>query len=82
MRQMQSEMSAGLQVKRKAATGTASWDATRRRLVDSELVHEIEMEGPLPAMLKAMMGEQAKDLKMTQNMTLTLRYVEQGQGGF
>lgn len=83
MRQMQREMNEGLQVKRKAATGTASWDGARGRLVDSELVHEIEMEGPLPAMMKAMMGDQAKDMKMTQSTTLTLRYVEQGQqGGF
>lgn len=70
-------MAKRLEVKRKAATGTATFSAAKGRLLDSEVVQEIVMEGPLPPEMAMMMGEQAKDMKLNQAITLTLRYVQE-----
>jgi hypothetical protein len=88
-RQMQKQMTEKLEVKRKAVNGTSSFDVARGRLIDAELVHEIVMEGPLPPMMAAMLGDQGKDAKLKQTVVLTLRYVMDeaaapaapGQGG-
>lgn len=74
-RQMQKQMTEKLEVKKKTVSGTSSFDVLRGRLIDSELVHEIVMEGPLPPMMAAMLGDQAKDAKLKQSVLLTLRYV-------
>lgn len=74
-RQMQKQMTDKLEVKKKTVNGTSSFDVLRGRLIDSELVHEIVMEGPLPPMMAAMLGDQAKDAKLKQSVLLTLRYV-------
>lgn len=74
-RQMQRQMTEKLEVKRKTVNGTSSFDVARGRLIDSELVHEIVMEGPLPPMMAAMLGDQGKDAKLKQSVVLTLRYV-------
>lgn len=76
MAEMQRQMTEKLEVTRKTVAGTASFDVARGRLLDSEMVHEIDMEGPLPAMMAAMMGEQAKGTKLKQSIVLTLRYAE------
>jgi hypothetical protein len=74
-RQMQKQMSENMEVKKKTVNGTSSFDVARGRLIDSELVHEIVMEGPLPPMMAAMLGDQAKDAKLKESVLLTLRYV-------
>lgn len=74
MRQMQRQMTEKLEVTKKTVRGTSSFDVARGRLIDSELVHDIQMEGPLPAMMAAMLGEQAKGAKLKQSIVLTLRY--------
>lgn len=77
MRQMQRSMTENLEIKRKSVSGAASFDMNAGRLLDSEVVHEFEMEGPLPPMMRAMMGDQGgADPKMKQQITLTLRYVQ------
>jgi hypothetical protein len=75
MKRMQESMNERLETKRKAATGTHSFSATKGRLLDSEVVQEIVMEGPLPPEAAMMMGEQAKDMKFTRTLQLTLRYL-------
>jgi hypothetical protein len=80
MRQMQRQMTDKLEVKKKDVSGTASFDGANGRLMDSEVVHDIEMEGPLPPMMQAMMGQQGGDAKMKQTITLTLRYVQDAAG--
>jgi hypothetical protein len=69
-----------LEVKRKTATGTASFNGERGRLLDSELVQEIVMEGPLPPEAAMMFGEEAKDMKINRTIALTMRYVEEAPG--
>ncbi len=81
MAEMQRQMTEKLEVTRKSVAGTASFDVARGRLIDSEMVHEIDMEGPLPAMMAAMLGEQAKGTKLKQSIVLTLRYVEDQDAG-
>lgn len=80
MAEMQRQMTEKLEVTRKSVAGTASFDVARGRLLDSEMVHEIDMEGPLPAMMAAMLGEQAKGTKLKQSIVLTLRYVQEQDG--
>lgn len=78
--EMQKQMEKRLEVKRKTATGTASFNGERGRLLDSELVQEIVMEGPLPPEAAMMFGEQAKDMKINRTIALTMRYVEEAPG--
>lgn len=74
--ELQRQLTEKMEITKKTVSGTATFDGTRGRLVASELVHEIHMEGPLPAMMAAMLGEQAKGQKLKQSIVLTLRYAE------
>ncbi|MCW8137424.1 MAG: hypothetical protein KIT58_00790 [Planctomycetota bacterium] len=74
-REMQRQLTDKLEVKRKAVSGTVSFDAAAGRIIDSEATHRIDMEGPLPPMLAGMMGPEGKNAKMKQDVVLTLRYV-------
>lgn len=80
MKQMERAMMEKLEVKRKAVSGSASFDGGRSRLIDSEAVHEIDLEGPLPPMIAAMMGPEGKNAKMKQAIVITLRYAENTAG--
>ncbi|MCO5164882.1 MAG: DUF6263 family protein [Planctomycetes bacterium] len=85
-REMQRQMTEKLEVKRKEVSGRVSFDAAAGRIIDSEAVHRIDMEGPLPPMIAGMMGPEGKNAKMKQDVVLTLRYVRAdsapaGQGG-
>ncbi len=72
---MRERVANSMEVKRKSSTGTHSFSGSKGRLLDSELVQEIVMEGPLPPEAAMMLGEQAKDAKMKRIVQLTLRYL-------
>lgn len=70
-------------VMRKEARGSASFSSAKGRLLDSEMVLEIESEGDLPPMLKQMMqnqggGDLPAEMKLARTVALTLRYVQEG----
>jgi hypothetical protein len=69
-------------VTRKEARGSGSFSLTQGRLIDSEMVVQIDSEGDLPPFMKAMMGQQGgqvpDDLKMARNTAVTLRYALEG----
>lgn len=75
------KMMGDAKVIRKEAHGSASFSTTKGRLLDSELVVQVDSEGDLPPFLKAMMGQQGggeqlpDDIKMARNTAVTMRYV-------
>lgn len=79
MKQMMGEST----VTRKDARGSGTFSASKGRLIDSELVVELDSEGDLPPFIKAMMQQQGggqlpQDVKMSRNTAVTLRYVLEG----
>ncbi|MDC3379108.1 DUF6263 family protein [Planctomycetota bacterium] len=62
------------EITRKAASGTATFGDGR--LIDSEARQEVDSEGPLPAMVQMMLGEEAEGKRMQRNVALTLRLQE------
>lgn len=78
MAEQMKQMMGDSTVTRKDAHGSGTFSSAQGRLVDSELVVELDSEGDLPPFLKAMMNQQGgnvpADVKMNRGTVVTLRY--------
>ncbi len=72
-REMQRQMAEKMEVKRKQVTHAVQFDPAAGALRESEVKHTIDMEGPIPPMIAAMMGELPPDARSQQKIELVLR---------